>query len=653
MKHTFTLLIALLLAIPPALRADAQKDAAALTQARTEAARVFKNEISPFVSIYCLRCHDDNKRNGDVTFQDALKNPEGPAFQRLWKRASTQIAAHEMPPLGEPKQPTDKERKALIDWAAGLKNLLPKDPGPFVIRRLNKREYGNTLHDIFGVDPAIAHDLPDEVTGAGYTNTLSALQIEKYLSIANDVLARSFSPAGAKPTAVQRRLLGELPAKGVDPTVAARKVARSLARLAFRRPASDAEVDVFIRVFALARANGKPYSEALKLMVKATLVSPQFLFITPARGNNTGLNAGNTMASQEMVPLDDYQLASRLSYLLWATMPDAELSALADAGKLQNPAVLEAQAQRLINDPRSRALFDGFGAQWLGMDKLEGKTFDAQKFPQMTPKLRLAMYDEARLVFQEILRKNLNLVTFVDGNFTYLNESLARIYGMEQTVHGEQMRRVTLTDTNRGGILTMPGTLANTSFPNRTSPVNRGVWVLEQILGEHVPPPPPNVPSLEKQDKQIIAKLTLRQRTELHRSNPICASCHKVLDPIGFGLENYDAIGRWRTVDDSAGKIDATGELPGGHRFTTPAQLKQIIAGRKDDFCRSLTGKLLAYALGRQLEGYDLVIVDRMTDSIEKDDYRMQTLVLSVVTSDPFTHTRGRVASTGAIPNAK
>ena len=199
--------------------------------------------------------------------------------------------------------------------------------------------------------------------------------------------------------------------------------------------------------------------------------------------------------------------------------------------------------------------------------------------------------------------------------------------------------------------MTMPGILASSSFPNRTSPVNRGVWVLEQVLGEYVPPPPANVPSLEKQDKLIIASMTLRQRMELHRSNAVCANCHKVLDPIGFGLENYDAIGRWRTVDDTAGKIDASGELPGGRHFTTPAELKRIIADRKDDFCRSLTSKLLAYALGRQLEGYDEIIVDQMTDSIKKDDYRMQSLVLSVVTSDPFTHRR--VTNTGETSNAK
>jgi hypothetical protein len=213
------------------------------------------------------------------------------------------------------------------------------------------------------------------------------------------------------------------------------------------------------------------------------------------------------------------------------------------------------------------------------------------------------------------------------------------------------MRKVKLANPNRGGILTMPGTLAMSSFPNRTSAVNRGVWVLEQVLGEHVPPPPPDVPSLEKQDHQKVATLTLRQRTELHRTNPVCANCHKILDPIGFGLENFDAIGRWRDTDDSGGKIDPTGELPGGKRFTTPKELKHIIAARKDDFSRNLTGKLLAYALCRQLEGYDEVVVDQLTDAIVKDDYRMQSLVIGVVTSYPFTHRR--VTISPEAPSAK
>jgi hypothetical protein len=199
---------------------------------------------------------------------------------------------------------------------------------------------------------------------------------------------------------------------------------------------------------------------------------------------------------------------------------------------------------------------------------------------------------------------------------------------------------VKLTDANRGGILEMPGILAVTSFPNRTSPVKRGVWVLEQVLGEHVPPPPPNVPALEKQEQNTIANLTLRQRTELHRKDPVCANCHKVLDPIGFGLENFDAIGRWRDRDDAGGAIDAAGELPGGRHFTSPKELKTIIAARKDDLARNVTEKLLAYALCRQLEGYDEIVVDHLMETIVKDDYRMRTLITEIVTSYPFTHRR-------------
>ena len=247
-----------------------------------------------------------------------------------------------------------------------------------------------------------------------------------------------------------------------------------------------------------ATENKLAYPAALRLMLKAVLVSPQFLFITPA---------AEAEAGREIVPLDDYQLASRLSYLLWATMPDAELSALADSGKLHEPAVLKAQVRRLLEDPRSRALFDGFGAQWLGLGSLESKTFDTAKFPQMTGEMRAAMYDEARLFFESIVRENRSVVSFVDGDYTFLNGTLAPLYGLEKTVTGPEMRKVQLTDANRGGILGMPGILATTSFPNRTSPVKRGVWVLEQVLGEHVPPPPPNVPALEKQDQNRRSRI--------------------------------------------------------------------------------------------------------------------------------------------------
>lgn len=606
------------------------KDFAAL---QAETSRTFKERVTPFVKTYCFECHGDRKMKGGINFAPGLKKPGDPASRKRWKQALANVKAHDMPPEDFAKQPTDEERQMFADWVGQVKFLSPKDPGAFVIRRLTKTEYGNTLHDLFGVDPAVAQVLPDEVFGEGYLNTLSPLQSEQYLGIANEVLNRILAPKEAPPTAVQKRLFGEQPAPGADLRVAAKTVAISLTRRAFRRPASAAELEVLLGVFDLARTNKLDYAASLRLMLKAVLVSPQFLFITPA---------GEPTPGQTIAPLDDYQLASRLSYLLWATMPDAELSALADNGTLHEPEVLKVQVNRLLSDPRSRALFDGFGAQWLGLGDVKTKTFDTAKFPQMTTEMRTAMYEEARLFFDSIVRENRSVVGFIDSDYTFLNGTLAQLYGLDKTVTGPEMRKVKLSDTNRGGILGMPGILATTSFPNRTSPVKRGVWVLEQVLGEHVPPAPPNVPPLEKQDKNAIENLTLRQRTELHRTNAACANCHKILDPIGFGLENFDAIGRWRDQDDTGGAIDAAGELPGEKRFTTPRELKAIIAARKDDLARNLTQKLLAYALCRQLEGYDEIVVDHLMETIAKDGYRMQTLISEIVTSYPFINRRIR-----------
>jgi mono/diheme cytochrome c family protein len=587
---------------------DADPDAD-LAAAREAAMKVFKDRITPFLNAYCVRCHGERRQKGGARFDYALKTPAVPSFRTLWRKAASHLQARDMPPPEE-KQPGDEERKMFLDWVAGAKVLSPKDPGEFVIHRLTKVELGNTLRDLFGVDPSIVGDLPDEVSGAGYVNSVSPLLLERVLLIANDVVGRMAAPAAP-----------------ADP----RQSARSLARRAYRRPPTDAEIDVLASVYALAVERGRSPSDAMRLLTKALIVSPQFLFITPE----------GDAASGEIVPLGDHQLASRLSYLLWATMPDAELSALADRGTLREPEVLAAQARRLIADPRSRALFDGFGAQWLGLDRLAGKTFDEAKFPQMTPALRAAMLDEARLFFESVLRENRSLETFIDGDYGFVNEALAPVYGLEG-VRGSPMRRVPWKDPNRGGVLGMAGVLATTSFPTRTGPVNRGVWVLEQLLGEHVPPPPANVPTLEKQDPSKVAGLTLRQRTELHRTDPTCASCHRVLDPIGFGLENFDAIGRWREKDESGGAIDATGELPGGVRFGSPRELKRILAARRDDVARNLASRLLAYALGRGLDGYDEIVVDRICGAVARDGYRMETLVIAAVTSYPFTHRRIR-----------
>lgn len=608
---------------------------------RKEVEKVYRDEVTPFLNSYCVECHGNKKASRGVNFtRMMMKRPEAGEFRRQWQIALTKVRDHDMPPQAAGKQPTDAERRMFVNWAGMIKFLSPEDPGPYVIRRLTKVEYGNTLHDLFGVDPSVAAELPDDVAGQGYLNTFSPLQTEQYLAIANTVLDRTLGPSDGPPTKQQQKLFGKPPESG-DARNAAGKIARTLAHSVYRRPANEKEIETLLKVFELGQANKLTYMASLRLMLKAMLVSPQFLFIMPAKDAETG---------KTIVPLDDHHLASRLSYFLWATMPDAELAALADSGKLHEPEVLRTQVKRMLGDSRSRALFDGFGAQWLGLGGLQGKSFDTKKFPQMTPAMRTAMYDEARLFFESIVRENRGVVSFVDSDYTFLNGTLAPLYGLEKTITGPEMRRVKLTDANRGGILGMPGVLAVTSFPERTSAVKRGVWVLEQVLGQHVPPAPANVPALDKQDQQKVANLTLRQRTELHRKNPVCASCHKVLDPIGFGLENFDAIGRWRDRDDSGGPIDAAGELPGGKRFSSPKELKSIIAARKDELARNLAEKLLAYALCRQLEGYDEIIVDRLMESLARDEYRMQSLITGIVTSYPFLN---RQVSTPLTTNAK
>lgn len=603
---------------------------------KADAEQFFRGRVTPVVTRYCLPCHQNRRpTRAGVNFSPALKDPGHAAFTEQWKKGAARVKAHDMPPKGA-AQPEEADRQMFVDWLAKLKYLSHKDPGPFVIRRLTKTEYANTLRDLFGVEPSVADGLPDEVSGEGYLNSLSPLQLEQYLTIADKVLHWIAAPAGAPPTAVQKRLFGErMPPPKADQRAAARNVARSLARKAYRRPPTDAELDVLMATFDLGRRNNLAYPQALQLMLKAILVSPQFLFITPARGAEAEAGSGTGI-----VPLDDHQLASRLSYLLWGTMPDDELMALAESGKLHEPAALKAQAKRLLDDRRSRALFDGFGAHWLSVGGLKRQVFDPAMFPQMTPAMRQAMYDEVRLFFESIVREDKSVIRFVDSDYTYLNETVAAIYGLQKTVKGPGMRLVRLSDGNRGGLLGMPGVLAATSFPNRTSPVKRGIWVLEQVLGEHVPAAPPDVPALDKQDQAAVANLTVRQRTELHRTNPVCANCHQILDPIGFGLEKFDAIGQWRDRDSNGQPIDAAGELPGGHRFTGPRDLKAILAARTANVSRNLLERLLAYALGRKLEGYDEIVVDNLMDEIAADGYRMRSLIYAVITSYPFTHRR-------------
>ena len=462
---------------------------------RADAEKVLKKKVEPFVKKYCLECHGTRPEAG-INLKSALDSPGAASSTLHWKKAVANVKVHDMPPDDADKIPTNEERLQFIEWIGKIKYLAQRDPGPFVIRRLSKVEYANTLHDLYGVDRSIADSLPEEVVGEGYLNSISPLQSELYLDIANKVIDQVVAREGQPPTEVQKRLFGELPANEADPHDAARKLARSLARDAYRRPPTEKELDVLVGIFDLGRENKLSHTASLSLMLKAILVSPQFLFITPA---------AEADSADSIVPLDDYQLASRLSYLLWSTPPDAELSGLADRGKLRKPEVLRAQVKRLLEHPRSRALFDGFGAQWLGVGGLEDQTFDPNVFPQMTPALRKAMVDEARLFFESIVRENQTVFRFVDSDYTFLNGPACgtlragRIRPTVPRCGGSSLRTPTAAAS-----WACPARWRRRRFPTARVPSTRRVGARTGARRARVPPPPPNVPAWKSRRRRTL-----------------------------------------------------------------------------------------------------------------------------------------------------
>jgi len=336
-------------------------------------------------------------------------------------------------------------------------------------------------------------------------------------------------------------------------------------------------------------------------------------------------------------PVDEFALASRLSYFLWSSLPDDELFALAEGKALRKN--LEQQVKRMLKDPKAKAFVDNFAGQWLQIRNLKLAAPDKKLFPEFDDNLRAAMAKETELFFTDIVRQDRSVLEFLDANFTFINERLARLYGI-QGVHGDDFLRVSLKGTHRGGLLTQASILTVTSTPTRTSPVKRGKWVLENILGAPPPPPPPDVPEL-KDGKEAALTGTLRQRMEQHRQNPMCAACHARMDPIGFGLENFNGIGEWRQKEGDF-SIDPAGRLVSGETFNGPDDLRTILMKRKrDDFVHCLTEKMLTYALGRGLEYYDKCAVDQITKRLAKGRYKFSTLISEIVKCTPFEMRRG------------
>lgn len=414
---------------------------------------------------------------------------------------------------------------------------------------------------------------------------------------------------------------------------AAKQIFTAFATRAYRRPVTDAQVERLMTLYDVSAKNGQVFQERVRLGLKGVLVSPSFLFrVEPDRQGKSGIYA-----------LDSWEIASRLSYFLWSTMPDQALFDLAKQDKLTDPAVIRTEVARMLKDPKARALVDSFASQWLQLRKMETIAPDTKVFPEFTPEIRKAMYDESISYVEGIMREDRSVLELIDSDYTFLNDKLAKLYGIPGVV-GNQFRKVQLTDRNRGGLLGHGAVLAITSMPGRTSPVKRGKWVLEEILGDPPPPPPPLVESLEKQaeDHAEVAKLSLRERMEKHRADPTCNSCHKVMDAIGFGLENFDALGRWRDKDEQGAVLDTAGKLPNGTSFRNPVELKRIFMEAKDQFASNMVAKMLTYALGRGTEHYDQSTIDSIVATMGKNDYRFSVLVAEVATSYPFLNRRAK-----------
>jgi hypothetical protein len=400
---------------------------------------------------------------------------------------------------------------------------------------------------------------------------------------------------------------------------------RRFASRAFRRPAKPEEVERLKKLAALAEEHGDSFEQGMRLVLEAILVSPRFLYRVEADP------AGSQPGSVRL--LNEFELASRLSYFLWSSTPDEQLLEAAYRGTLRKDGNLDTQARRMLSDPKARALVENFAGQWLELRMLKAFAPDTQRYPAFDEPLRAAMIEETERFFASVLQENRSVLDFLDADYSFVNERLAKHYGLSG-VSGEEFRRVSLPADQRGGLLGQASILSLTSNPTRTSPVKRGRWVLENLLGTPPPPPPPNAPVLDDKPNAAL-KGTLRERLEQHRSKADCNVCHKSMDPLGFGLENYDAIGAWRTRDGNA-PIDASGTLPGGRSFSGPRELRGILKARQTAFTSCLTEKLLTYALGRGLEYDDQGTVDDVVAAAGNDGYRFQTLLLAIVHSEPF-----------------
>ena len=705
----------------------------------------------------CGGCHNAARARGPANFLKAQTAKDIEADRGLWRNVAAQLRNRTMPPVAS--KLTEEDRIRVAGWIDDRLRQTACSTGSFAgapaIRRLNRREYHNSIRDLLGIDYDAVQNFPSDGTGGagfdtnGETLYTPPLLMERYLQAAQEILdrvivtpplARVFSPeshqvpsgegysfplpvysdgdyavlvnlvpkdptlkltltvdgtpVGAfnvrqpsrannaglplaarlqirlargehtlavaaqqpepipittvnvdqRPTpvtaekrALHYRLLGVEPAEApLDGRRAAREILAAFLPRVFRRPVEAAEIDHFMTLYDRAARRGDPWTERMKLSLSAVLIHPDFLFHVERRDTAPGIH-----------PIGQYELASRLSYFLWSAPPDETLMRLAEQSRLRDPAVLADQVDRMLDSPRSRAFSDSFVGQWLGTQDLGGRAAPLLTELQTyyTPDVAADLRAEPVLLFEHIVGQNRSLLELINADYTFLTERLVRFYQLEGkvAVQGNDFQEVKWPDNRRGGVAEMGAVLALNSHYAQTSPVLRGAWVLETLLGTPVPPPPPNVPPLDPDRK--LRQLSVREKLEQHRADPACSACHKLMDPIGFALENFDWMGRWRETEANGKPLDTTGSLPSGDTFHGPVELRQALLNHKDEFLRHLTGKMLGYALGRGLQDGDSCTIQRLVDTIAKDGYRARTMVREVALSVPFRNSQAGAAA--------
>ena len=597
----------------------------------------FQEKIRPYLAHYCLDCHSGEEPAGNLDLEPFQHAAEiATTSRKPWQQIHDRLLAGTMPPPEQDRPPFAETlfTRQWLDTALKTVELTgDPDPGHETIRRLNRSEYQNTIRDLLAIHFNTTELFPaDDVAASGDALSLAPLQMEKYIHAAAQISSQAVLTVDGKPQTPEayHKIFIATPGNKLPRVKATRQIITTLASRAYRRTTTEQERDRLVAIAENMYDESHSFEDSIGAALKAILLSPHFLFKVELDRYPDDPKAIRT--------LNGFELATRLSYFLWSSMPDDELTKHAKNGTIHDQ--LESQALRMLQDPKSEALTNDFAAHWLQLSKLKTVAPDRELFPDFDKSLQKAMQTETQMFLTAIIQEDRSLLDLLLSDFTFLDERLARHYDIPN-IEGTEFRRVSLQGIPRGGLLTQASILTLTSNPDRTSPVKRGKWILENILGAPPPDPPPDVAELKIQNELAVA-LPLRKRLELHRENRTCAACHEKMDALGFAFENYDAIGRWRKKEANA-TIDVSGALPGGEQFDGPQGLNSLLRGPlRNEFARHITEKMLEYALGRELEYFDEPTILQITQALSKNDYRFSTLVVKIITSEPFLKRRGK-----------